>query len=325
MSILFTAVLLLSGTSTDATEESKSTESHHQAAQGIPLPGDLRLNGRFDLNYERVGFSGDPSEGQQALRNYHHFIFLSRQAKGDPVTFNAELIDLTFYEAAYKMTIAQSVRLKIKAGKILVPFGAEPLFHNSYGGRSGFDQQILPIIWARHGASAQLQYRLGSVALSNDLYAVQGHALRTADGVLNLQNDFSANDDVNFGTGDRLGVSWGPISAWYSFYFNRLGFDRKLFLQALDISVWRPRSIPVLEDFSLSAGILRADISGGGAGEDYYHFGDYLQVRYYPWDWFYLQYRTGLRTTNNRRGIVFDNTRGDENDNSSHNFAVVVQ
>ena len=39
-------------------------------------------------------------------------------------------------------------------------------------------------------------------------------------------------------------------------------------------------------------------------GYDYYDFADYLQLRYYPTDWLYLQYRTGLRTFNNRRGVV---------------------
>ena len=38
-------------------------------------------------------------------------------------------------------------------------------------------------------------------------------------------------------------------------------------------------------------------------------FADYLQLRYHPCDWFYFQYRTGLRTFDNRRGVILDKTR----------------
>ena len=66
------------------------------------------------------------------------------------------------------------------------------------------------------------------------------------------------------------------MSLWYSPYFNTLGFGRRLFLQALDVAVWRPRGIKILEDFSFGAGLLRGDVSGGseqgygGSGADYY-------------------------------------------------------
>jgi hypothetical protein len=112
-------------------------------------------------------------------------------------------------------------------------------------------------------------------------------------------------------------------SVWYSVYFNPLGFDRTLFMQAVDLSIWRPRGVPVLQHFSLGAGFLRADVSGGGAGLDYYDFADYLQVRYYPTDWLYVQYRTGLRTFDNRRGLVLGTSRLTTADASTHNFAVV--
>ena len=88
------------------------------------------------------------------------------------------------------------------------------------------------------------------------------------------------------------------VSAWYSTYYNPLGFGRRLFMQALDVTMWRPRGVPVLEHFSLGVGLLRADVSGGGpgvggVGYDYYDFADYLQLRYHPSDWLYIQYRTG--------------------------------
>jgi len=86
----------------------------------------------------------------------------------------------------------------------------------------------------------------------------------------------------------------------------------------------------VLGHFSAGAGFLRADVSGGGpgvggVGYDYYDFADYLQLRYYPVDWLYIQYRSGIRTFDNRRGIVLDKTRLTDADASTHNFAVVAR
>jgi len=87
----------------------------------------------------------------------------------------------------------------------------------------------------------------------------------------------------------------------------------------------------VLGHFSAAAGVLRADVSGGddtgvgGPGKDYYDFGSYFQVRYHPTDWLYVQYRQGLRTFNNRRGVIVDETRLTSEDASAHNFGVVAR
>src|SRR5690606_21143798 len=207
-------------------------------------------------------------------------------------------------------------------GKILVPFGDEPLFHSSYGGKTGFDQELLPIIWSQPGLAFNTHVTLGAVSISNDLYAVQGYALRAPDGVLNLQSDFSSFDDFHFGVGDRVGISWAPLTAWYSFQVNPLGHDRLLFMQAFDLEFWRLRDVPFLQDLVVGIGAMRAVVSGGGTGEDYYHFGSSGQVRYYPFDWLWLQYRWGLKTFDNRRGLCFDAPRMDERDNSSHNLSI---
>jgi hypothetical protein len=127
-----------------------------------------------------------------------------------------------------------------------------------------------------------------------------------------------------------VGFSWRWVSAWYSSYFNTLGFDRRLFMQALDVTLWRPRGIPVAQHFSAGAGLLRADVSGGGAGVggvgyDYYHFASYVQLRYHPTDWLYLQYRQGLRSFENRRGLILDNARLTSADGSTHSFGAVAR
>ena len=300
---------------------------------GITLPGQVSLHGRFDLNYERVGYSDNPfSGGRNAFQNYHRLLFLVRDAKDDPFTFNVEIINQAWYEIAYRTSFANGkYRLRVKAGRILVPFGADPLFHHTYGGRAGFDQQLLPVIWAQHGATANVQTRIGPVTVADDVYGVQGYMLQRADGVLNLQSDFSPIDDAHVAIGNRISASYGPFTAYYSAYFNGLGFGRRLFMQAFDFTLWRFYGVPVLERFTLDFGVIRADVSGGesrgygGPNDDYYHFADYLQLRYYPFDWLYVQLRTGIKTMNNRRGVIADDTRYDVSDTTSHNLAVVAR
>ena len=305
----------------------------HGAPGGLALPLGFMINGRFDLDYERRQFSGNPfaSSSVAALRSYHHFLFLSRDVADDPCGLSAEILTLQFWEAHCRVgRLPAPFRLTVAGGKIVVPFGADPLYHQNYGGLGGFDQRILPVIWAVEGVAAHLVVDLGELALTDDFYVVRGYALQHADSVLNLQNDFSAVDQAKLGWGNRVGAAWMFASVWYSGYLNPLGFGRRLFMQALDLTVWRPRNIPVLGHFSLGAGLLRADVSGGGAGVggpglDYYDFGSYFQLRYHPTDWLYIQYREGLRTFNNRRGVILDSSRLTNSDGSSHNFGVVAR
>ncbi|MBN8228608.1 hypothetical protein JYK02_13935 [Corallococcus macrosporus] len=300
----------------------------------FPVLGSLSLNGRFDLNYERVNYNDHPfkSEGESALRSYHHFLFLTRQSAEDPVTLTLEVLSLQFWELGYRVSgESWPVKVFAKGGKVLVPFGGDPLFHHSYGGLAGFDQRVLPVVFAREGLTVNVEHRLGPLALSGDAYVIAGYRLKRADAVLNLQSDLAPLEDTRLGVGARLGAAWGPINLWYSPYYNSLGFGRRLFLQALDVAVWRPRGLPVLEHFSLGAGLLRADVSGGeaegygGPGADYYHFASYLQLRYHPTDWLYVQYRQGLRTFGNRRGLILDENALTREDGSSHNLGVVAR
>ncbi len=292
---------------------------------GLRLPFDLRLNGRFDLNYERRNFDTQPfSSGDNAIQSYHHFVFLSRQSQGDPVGFTAELVNLTFWEVQYRLSLPASAgQGSIKAGKLLVPFGPDPLFHQSYGGLAGFDQRVLPAIWAQEGLSGRWSLEKGDLSGSADVYAVRGHELRERDATLNLQSDLSALDSVQVAVGARLRVSWDAVSLFYSGYGNGLGFGRVLYLQAVDVALWRLRGVPVLEHLAADAGLLRADVSGAGPGQDYYHFASYFRLRYFFTDLAYVQYRQGLRTFDNRRGVILDDTRLTREDGSTHNFGLV--
>jgi cytochrome c553 len=296
-------------------------------ASGMRLPFDFRLNGRFDLNYERRNFDTQPfSGGDDVIRSYHHFVFLSRHTEDDPVGFSAELVNLTFWEAQYRLSLPESVgQAWLKAGKLLVPFGPDPLFHQSYGGLTGFDQRVLPVIWAQEGASARFSRERGELSWAADVYAVRGHELRQRDAVLNLQGDLSPLDSVHVAVGARLRASWHALSLFYSAYANGLGFGRALYLQAADVSLWRLRGVPVLENIAAELGLLRADISGAGAGQDYFHFASYFRLRYFLTEQVYAQYRQGLRTFDNRRGVFIDDTRLTRDDGSTHNFGLVAR
>ncbi|HEY0706016.1 MAG TPA: hypothetical protein VGG33_04430, partial [Polyangia bacterium] len=151
------------------------------APKGLHLGHELTLNGRFDLNLERRGFSGNPWEdgAKTALQSHHHFLFLGRQSADDPFVFTVELTSLAFYEAALRLGPRRGdTGLHVRAGKLLVPFGTEPLFHQSYGGHVGFDQRVLPPIWAAEGAAVTGHHAVGAVTLRADLYSVRGHMLR---------------------------------------------------------------------------------------------------------------------------------------------------
>jgi len=307
-------------------------EAPHGSSGPVRLPLDFALDGRFDLAYERRQFNGDPfADGSAgALRSYHHFLFLSHDV-GQPCGITAEVTSLLFWEAHCRLPRwFGPVQVTGAGGKIVVPFGADPLFHQSYGGLEGFDQVVLPVIWSIEGVAAHAVWPHGELSVTDDLYVVRGYALAHPGTVLNLQNDFSPDDATRLGWGNRLGFAWRWLSAWYSSYFNTLGFGRHLFMQAVDVTLWRPRGIPVVQHFSAGAGLLRADVSGGGAGVggvgyDYYHFASYVQVRYHPTDWLYFQYRQGLRTFDNRRGVILDNARLTSADGSTHSFGAVAR
>ncbi len=298
------------------------------APAGLALPYQLELGGRFDLNYERRDLSGSPfGRGRDVLRSYHRFLFLSRRAADEPIAFSVELIGLSFWEASYRLPLSERLpfRASVAAGKLVVPFGAEPSFHHAYGGLAGFDQRVLPAIWAQEGAALRLLSERGDASLSLDVYAVRGHRLRQAGDVLDLRRDLSPDDEVTLAPGMRLQASYGALSLYYSGYYSALGHGRRLYLQALDLDLWRMRSVPGLGDFTLSLGLLRADVSGAGSGQDYYHFASSLRLRYYPLDWLYLQYRQGVFTRDNRRGNYVDDTRLTSEDASTHNFGAVAR
>ena len=313
---------------------SSRDEPEEHGAQPFVLPGGIRIGGMFDAAYERAGRSGALDSGHNDFRSYHHFLFLSRQGEDVPVGFNAELLGLYFYELTTRLSGKGSfVRVSAHAGKILVPFGPDPLFHKSYGGLSGADQKTLPVVWSSFGGGLRFSCRWGKLSISDDVYTVQGFDLPARDQTLDMQRDLVAYDGARVAVGDRVALSRGPFTLWYSFYWNPMRFGRQLIMQAVDLTLWRP-PWPVLDRLAAGVGFVRAHISTdesfgqpgaiAGAGA-YYHFADYIWLRAYLGNWIYLQARSGLATFDNRAGITYDASRATADDSSHHNLALVVE
>jgi hypothetical protein len=310
------------------------TEPEHAHESPLLLPGGIRIGGLFDASYERVGMDGGLTSGQNAFRNYHHFVFISRQGDDVPIGFNAEVIGQYFYELTARLWRAGSAfRLSARVGKIMVPFGPDPLFHKNYGGLSAIDQRLLPVVWSSFGACLRADALVKGFSLAVDLYLVQGFDLSARASTLDMQRDLQAYNGARVAVGNRVSLSRGPVTLWYSLYWNRLRFGRSLLMQALDLAIWRP-SWPVVNRLALGVGLLRAfvstDLSYGrpdaipDAGA-YYHFADYLWLRFYATSWLYLQARSGLMTFNNHRGFSYDPGRATAADGSHHNLALVAE
>ena len=132
------------------------------------------LNGRFDLEYERHDFTGSPfaDTATNALRSYHHFLFLSRESADDPCGLSLEVLTLQFWEVhCPRRPRGLPVHVLVSGGKILVPFGADPLYPPELR-RSGRLRSEDPA--ARLGAGGRgrppASSSAGALALTDDLY-----------------------------------------------------------------------------------------------------------------------------------------------------------
>jgi hypothetical protein len=306
------------------------SSAKHSPLLVIPEIAGFRINGRFDVAYELGGFSvdadgeGDP---KHSIKNYHHLIFLSRNRQDEWFSINAEIIDLSFYEVGLKL----GDRYQVHFGKIMVPFGADPLFHKSYGGVSGVDQKLLPIVWSEHGAVFEANlYESGILSLDNELYAVSGIG-GSPDEVLDLSR---SSDPNKVAIGDRFRVGYGLFSGAASLYWSPYSdesptadeYDFNMWMWGFDLSAgygflpW-----PYLDRLGLKLGFMRADIQGSdvsGLG-NYYNFGDYLRVDYLlPWGMSF-RYLTGMVTMGNQKGFFRDDDKTDETgDTRAHNFTL---
>ena len=322
------------GTEKAAPEPPKpEVEEEHAHDSPLLLPGGIRIGGLFDATYERTDMNGGLTSGKNAFRNYHHFLFLSRQGDDIPIGFNAEVINQYFYELTARLWRKGSLRLSAHAGKIMVPFGPDPLFHKDYGGLSAIDQKLLPVVWSSFGVGLRAAASVLGFSLADDLYLVQGFDVSARESTLDMQNDLQAYDGARVAVGDRVSLARGPVTLWYSLYWNSLRFGRSLLMQAVDLAIWRP-AWPIVNRLALGVGLLRAFVSTDSSygtpnavpdAGAYYDFADYIWLRCYATSWLYLQVRSGLMTFNNHKGFSYDSERASAADGSHHNLAVVAE
>lgn len=283
--------------------------------RSIKIAG-FSIDGRFDLNYEIRNFENVPKEiwRNQSLVNYHHFLFLSRNKQSEPVFISIEAIDLSFYELGVKLPYRSSV----KFGKIWVPFGADPLFHHQYGGLNGFDQKLLPFLWAELGASIKIPvYRnlLKRLSIDSETAIVSGISGKS-DKPLALNSN---GDPGRLALVDRVRVSWDHFGFWGSVYWDRYAPGKDLVMWGLDAAA-NYGFLSFAPGLSLKVGAVRADVRATKSLGNYYHFADYLEAKYQLPKNFTLGYRTGAITMDNHKSLYFDRDHKTADDTVTHSF-----
>ena len=291
-------------------EEDEKNFDEEQTSKGFEIAGFL-INGKIDINFESRDFNTNPLKGRFSLVNYHRFLFVSRR-EGN--LFLSVLIpDLWFYEFGYRVG-----RFQIKGGKILVPIGADPLFHHEYGGLTGFDQQFIPFVWSEHGISLNFQaVRSRLFVLSGDIFVIT--APKGDPTQLFLLTQPSQAD--KFALGGRLKIGYGKAIAFLSFYWNQYSGRYDLIMPSADISL-SYGFLPFTPNIAVKMGFLRPYIEGAPPIGNYYHFANYLRLDIKLPEGFLFRLLTGTKTIQNYRGLYYDRERGDENDSTTFNFAL---
>ncbi|NNF07019.1 MAG: hypothetical protein HKN21_09685 [Candidatus Eisenbacteria bacterium] len=253
----------------------------------------VHISGMFDLNLEMTNLhDSDDSDGEKLdnFRNYHHFVFLS-VTPNEKVRFQADIIDLFFYEMTYKL----NSKAEVKAGKIWVPFGNSP-YHHFYGGVQGdpFTGKLVPNVWAEQGVG--LSYEVargggGSTVLTGDTYIIRGFE-GPAGSVLNLNE--GGKDDV-FAYGQRVMLNLGSNKAVASAsgLYSPWGpdNDNRVFLWGGDLDLgYGVVDAPLLRDLAFRGAFARAEVKDPELVEEfqnedgwYYKYGDFAELSYGHW------------------------------------------
>ena len=282
-----------------------------EEVKGIKFAGFL-INGRFDINVESRGFKTDPFDGKLSIVNYHHFLFVSREGK--KFFASVQIPDLWYYEFGYR-----SERFQIKGGKIFVPVGADPLFHHEYGGLTGFDQKFVPFVWSEHGINLLVRILKGPhLFISGETFVV--NAPRGDPKKVLLLTEKSQPD--KFALGGRMKVGYKKFTCFLSVYWNQYSGSYDLIMPGVDITL-SYGFLPFAKFVALKAGFLRPYIEGDPITVGtYYHFADYIRVDLKLPKSFSFRYIAGTKTIQNYKGLFYDKERGDENDSTTHNFAL---
>lgn len=286
-------------------------------ARGIEAFG-LLINGKFDVSFELREFYGNPFQGKPSLTNYHHFIFISRRKAEDKFFFTAEVIERYFYEFG-----ANFDRFALKFGKVLVPFGADPLFHHNYGGLTGFDQKFVPFVWSEHGGvftAHILKNPEKKTILSNDLFLVNAPS-----GDPTKEFSIGKGDPSKFAIGDRVRFGYSHLIVYGSVYWTQYSKNYDLFMWGGDVSLaygFLPYSL--LKNLAVKAGFAYINVEGDPVKiGNYFHFSDYLRIDYKLPLNFTFRFLVGTKTMLNYKYPFYDKSTADTNDETAYNFALV--
>ncbi|MCS7212774.1 MAG: hypothetical protein NZ927_00905 [Candidatus Calescibacterium sp.] len=293
--------------------------SHSITENGLEIKG-LKINGKFDFSFELRDFKLNPFEGKAYFRNYHHFVFLTWRNKEQKFFLTAEIIERYFYEFG-----ANIDNLSIKFGKLLVPFGPDPLFHKSYGGLTGFDQKFLPVVWSELGIDVSYTFfRTGRFIIANEVYVV--NAPREDQTKVYLPNIGSSID--KFAIGDRLTLGTDKFILYLSAYWNQYKGKYNYVMGAFDVAF--PYGFlgkeEIFRRLSLSAGILRSYATGDrDTVGSYFHFANYARLNIMLPLNLELRLLTGVKTIQNYRGLFYDKSTADNSDTASYNLALIYR
>ena len=166
--------------------------------------------------------------------------------------------------------------------------------------------------------------------VTDDLFVVRGYAIPRADAAVNLQSGFSPDDAAQLGwatgwaspgcssrPGTRPTTTRSGSAGACSCRRSTWRSGARAASRCCSTSAWAwascaPTCRAAVPAWAASATTTTTSPTTCSSATT-------------PTDWLYLQYRTGLRTFDNRRGVVVDNTRLTRTDASTHNFAVVAR
>ncbi|NNE55102.1 MAG: hypothetical protein HKN32_03705, partial [Flavobacteriales bacterium] len=229
-------------------------------------------------------------ESAAQFRTYHKFLILN-VSPIENVSFEAEVLDLSYYELIFHV----SEKYDVRVGKIWVPFGSSP-FHHYYGGIQGdpFSGLLVPNVWAEFGGTVGGSlYTDETIAVDADVFLVRGFESELGN-VLNLSSGGS-DGNIAIGARTKFGIG-GKFSVWGSVMYNRFGeieaaddgdeVKGEVLLWGGDIvTEFGLIDVPLLRDLRVRAAFARADVKDELLVDPvnskefwYYKYGDYVEL-----------------------------------------------
>jgi len=295
-------------------DEEKKPEG---TGRGFEIWG-IMINGIFDVALESREFHTNPFDGKFSLINYHHFVFLSRRKADEKFFFSAEIIGRNFYEFGAKLG-----RFTLKFGKVLIPFGADPLFHHYYGGLIGLEQKFVPFVWSEHGGvfTAKIFEDMKKrVIVSNDFFVVNA-----PEGDPTQVFVMSKASPSRFAVGDRLKIGYSRVIGYLSGYFTEYAKGYPMFMWGGDLSFARG-FFPFLKNLSLKTGFAYMNVKGDPKKiGTYFNFADYLKIDYKLPLNLTFSFLVGSRTTQNYKYPFYDKSTPSKDDETAYNFALIYR